>query len=84
MKYASLPILLLIAGCNTIPAKPEWPAAPDVSECPELAVAPTTEKLSELLSVVTANYGKYHECTARVQAWQSWYKEQKKIYEESK
>ena len=84
MKYIVLLCALLVAGCDHIPAKPDWPAAPNVGDCPELDLAVPSEKLSELLSTVTTNYGKYHECSARVQAWNEWYKEQKKIYEEAK
>lgn len=75
---------LLLSGCVTFSAKPKWPDQPNVGSCPELAESSQTEKLSELLKVVTINYGKYHECTARVEAWQQWYEKQKKIYEEAK
>lgn len=85
MKWSILACSLLLAGCNHMPAKPDWPKAPNVESCPEqLKDAPVTEKLSVLMETVTANYGTYHECKARVEAWQQWYKDQKKIYEEAK
>ena len=84
MKWSIILCAVFLAGCQTIPAKPEWPAAPNVGACPELSDAMPSEKLSELLSTVATNYGKYHECKARVEAWQQWYNEQKKIYEQAK
>lgn len=84
MKYVLILSAFLLAGCGHNSMRPEWPDAPNVGACPELDIAPNTEKLSELLSVVTANYGRYHECTARVEAWQEWYDKQKKIYQEVK
>lgn len=86
MKYLILLSTLLISGCwETIPSKPDWPAPPNVQICTDLLlVADGTEKLSETLSVITKNYGKYHECKATVEAWSAWYIDQKKIYEEAK
>ena len=53
--------------------------------CPELYLVPEdTTKLSETLTVVTKNYGLYHECSAKVNTWIEWYIEQKKIYDEIK
>lgn len=73
----------LLSGCSVFNVKPKWPKAPDISECPELTlVAEGTTKLSDTLYVITENYGKYNICKARVEAWQQWYSEQKKIYEE--
>lgn len=84
MKWNIILCAVLLAGCNTIPPQyPKWPDSPKVGTCPELDTAMPSEKLSDLLSTVTKNYGKYHECTARVQAWEQWYKEQKGIYEET-
>ena len=82
----ALAIALVAGGCCTFSTKPKWPVAPDIkSTCPELALVPLgTEKLSETLNVITKNYGEYHECKARVEAWNAWYAEQKKIYEAAK
>ena len=84
MKSILLLSVLLLCGCTTFPSKPAWPKAPEVDSCTDLSIVANTEKLSETLSVITQNYGKYHECKARVEAWQDWYNEQKKIYEDSK
>ena len=41
-------------------------------------------KASELLDTVVQNYGACHENAAKLEAWQEWYKEQKKIFESVK
>jgi hypothetical protein len=86
MRIALLLCTVLLAGCwDTIPARPDWPASPNLGSCPELALVPAgTEKLSETLVVITKNYSEYHICKDRVESWAAWYLEQKKIYEESK
>jgi hypothetical protein len=88
MKLSAVFLSLLLAGCaTTVPVKPFFPNIPDSlkESCPELLLIPEgTEKLSEVLTVVTANYGEYHICRSRVDAWIKWYNEQKKIYEELK
>jgi len=41
-------------------------------------------KASELLDTVVQNYGACHENAAKLEAWQEWYREQKKIFESVK
>ena len=41
-------------------------------------------KASKLLDRVVENYGACHENSARLEAWQEWYREQKKIFESVK
>ena len=80
-------LVFLLAGCTTVPVTvpfPETPASLKQS-CPDLQLVPVgTEKLSEVLSTVSKNYGQYHECQILVEAWQQWYKDQKEIYEKVK
>lgn len=45
---------------------------------------PSTVKASDLLGTVVDNYGSYHEIAAKLVAWQTWYVEQKKIFEQVK
>jgi hypothetical protein len=54
------------------------------ASCDQLTAAPITNKLSVLISNVTTNYGKYHECSYKVDAWNNWYIEQKKIFDSVK
>lgn len=81
-------ICLLLAGCSTtVPVKRHFPEVPQVlkTPCSELnEVKEGTTKLSEVLTVVTENYSKYHECKITVDAWIEWYDQQKKIFEEVK
>jgi hypothetical protein len=46
--------------------------------------APSEIKASQLLDRVVENYGSCHENAAKLEAWQEWYKEQKKIFESVK
>lgn len=86
MKKLLLISLLALAGCSTVvPVKMSFPQVPEElkKSCPALKeVDPETTKLTEVLKVVTANYGQYHECQVNLDAWIQWYDSQKKIFEE--
>jgi len=45
---------------------------------------PSEVKASQLLDTVVQNYGACHENAAKLEAWQEWYREQKKIFESVK
>ena len=86
MKYL-LPILLL-AGCSSfkspVVVSASWPDAPlsMMEACPDLKPVDTnTDKLSDVLTVVTDNYTQYYLCAGKVDDWNNWYNTQKKIYE---
>jgi hypothetical protein len=67
-----------------LPVTQKFPAVPDelTKPCPALnLVKEDTTQLSEILMVVTKNYSQYHECQAKVDAWNEWHKSQKKIFE---
>jgi hypothetical protein len=50
--------------------------------CPDLGqLDPSSEKISELLIVVTKNYGEYYDCKVKVDNWIEWYTTQKKIFD---
>lgn len=75
---------IILTGCVSVGA-PKFPDAPkEIKEpCPKLKLVDRDEeKLSEVLKVVVENYGKYHECAAKVEAWIKWHNEQQEIYEE--
>lgn len=80
-----LSLAFFLSGCGVVvPKFPSYPEEIGVP-CPELVlVDEKEEKLSEVLKVVTKNYGQYHECRAKVQAWIDWHKEQKQIFEDIK
>ena len=77
-------ILVLLVGCTeTIPVNHTFPKAPDDLKvaCPDLQQTDPTTKLSDVVKVVTANYGQYHACKIKVDAWIEWYNSQNKIFE---
>jgi hypothetical protein len=82
-KIILIAALLSLSGCATkVPVAMKFPAAPEglLTTCAELEkIPPTEEQLSELAKVVVKNYGHYHECRAKVDAWIDWYNQQKKI-----
>ena len=77
---------LLLTGCVATPVARNFPDVPAslTTACDQLTAAPITDKLSVLISNVTTNYGKYHECSYKVDAWNNWYTEQKKIFDSVK
>lgn len=85
-KFLVLIPVMLLTGCFTVPVKRNFPEVPQeiMVGCPELKEVQPTEKLSEVLKVVAENYGQYHECRAKVDAWVDWYKSQKEIFDSVK
>lgn len=81
-----LPILLLTGCFGSVPVKRTFPEAPQEFKvaCPDLQLVEPTTKLSDVVSTVAKNYGQYHECKAKVDAWTEWYESQKKIFESVK
>ena len=86
MRY--LLIALLLAGCSTtVPVQPKFPnPGPELmKKCGELKkIEGDKVAITELLKVVVYNYSLYYECSTKVEGWQEWYNEQKKIYESAK
>lgn len=81
-----IPILLLAACSTTTPVKRNFPEVPaELKEaCPDLKQTQPTDKLSDVLKVVVENYGQYHECRTKVDAWNEWYNSQKQIFDSVK
>jgi hypothetical protein len=86
MKLAVVVSLLFITGCVATPVAREFPAAPAslTAACAALIDVPATDKLSVVLTTVTRNYAQYQECSIRVDSWNQWYNEQKKIFDSVK
>lgn len=81
-----IPVLFLV-GCLNTPVKRTFPNVPEdlLKACPDLElIKPDTDKLSDVLLVVTDNYGEYHQCRIKVDAWIEWYKTQKIIFDSVK
>jgi hypothetical protein len=86
MKY--LLIALLIAGCSTtVPVTQKFPnATPELmKKCESLRkVEGDKVAITEMLKVIVQNYSLYYECSTKVDGWQDWYNEQKKIFDSVK
>lgn len=84
--FIFLPIVFLLSGCLTTPVKRKFPEVPQVLmvACPDLKQIEPTDKLSEVIKVVSDNYGTYHECRIAVETWIEWYKTQKDIFDSVK
>jgi hypothetical protein len=76
-------LVILLSGCVTTPVQRNFPDIPPSlrSGCEDLTLIDQgTDKLSEVLVVVTSNYAKYHDCQIKVETWQQWYKTQRDIF----
>ena len=83
MRY--LLIALLLAGCSTsIPVTPKFPnATPELmKKCEDLKkIEGDKVAITDMLKVIVTNYTMYYECSTKVDGWQDWYNEQKKIHD---
>jgi uncharacterized lipoprotein YmbA len=88
MKYVSLLLAALLTACSTtIPVTQKFPDVPKslVERCESLRkIEGDKVAITEMLKVVVQNYGMYYECAAKVDGWNDWYLEQKRIYESVK
>ena len=88
MKYIILSLTLVLAACSTpVPVKQKFPDVPKalVEKCDSLKkIEGDRVAITEMLKVVVQNYGMYYECAAKVDGWNEWYLEQKRIYESVK
>lgn len=84
-----LSLALSLMGCSTayLSAKPKWPeAVKELQEpCPDLQkIEGDKVAITELLKSVINNYTLYYQCSLKNEGWNTWYNEQKKIYESEK
>jgi hypothetical protein len=90
MKTFILGLAVLLTGCSlTTPVKRNFPdAVPSLQEkCPVLSTVESTGKevsITDLLKTVVKNYGSYYECANKVDGWNEWYDNQRKIFESVK
>ena len=87
MKYIVLSLALVLAACSTAPVKQKFPEVPKalIERCESLKkIEGDSVAITEMLKVVVQNYGMYYECAAKVDGWNDWYLEQKRIYESVK
>jgi hypothetical protein len=87
MKYIILSLAMFLAACSTAPVTQKFPDVPKalVERCESLRkIEGDKVAITEMLKVVVQNYGMYYECAAKVDGWNDWYLEQKRIYESVK
>jgi len=86
-KLALLAIVVMLAGCQSVPVVPTWPEVPAelLQPCPDLkTVDPTNDKLSVLVETVADNYKEYYGCKDKVDDWVTWYSGQQKLWKSLK
>jgi hypothetical protein len=80
-----VPLLVLaLSGCSTtVPVVAKFPEVPSqlTVACAKLKEADSKPELSELTKTILHNYAEYHICAIRLDAWNEWYIEQKKLFE---
>ena len=82
-----IPIILLISGCAStpVPIERKFPPYPSAlsTKCEPLKPIEANDKLpiTDMLKTVVENYVRYYNCAIKVEGWQEWYTEQKKIFE---
>lgn len=84
-KFLLLPLTVMLASCSITaePLHPKFPEAPATlqEKCATLKEASEGMTLSEFTKVVVQNYVLYHECERKLEGWNEWYTNQKKIFE---
>ena len=90
-KLALFFVISLLASCSMfkqpVPVVPKFPeATPELmKKCEELkTIEGDKVAITDVLKIVVHNYSLYYECSTKVEGWQEWYTEQKKIYEKIK
>jgi hypothetical protein len=86
--FAALFFVLLTGCATTVPVTASFPGSvPELmKQCEDLKKVEVSGPVSitDLLKVVVANYSLYYQCANKVEGWQDWYNEQKKIFESAK
>jgi hypothetical protein len=81
-------LAVFLTGCSiSVPVKRTFPNAPAelMEPCGELTkLKDGTTQLSDMLNVITENYGQYHECKIKNDLWINWYNQQKKTFDSVK
>lgn len=82
MKIIVILTLLSLTSCTTA-VKREFPSIPPslTTTCQELILVDDNATFSAVLSVVTDNYARYHECKLKSEMWLNWYNTQKAIFD---
>lgn len=80
-------LLVLLTACSVVPVKRKFPDAPEVllKTCEDLRTLEGNKvAITDLLKTIVDNYRIYYECSNKVDGWQDWYKDQKRIFDSVK
>lgn len=87
-RLLALFVIVPLIGCSTTaPVVAKFPPAPPelMKKCEELKqVEAGKNNITDLLKTVVHNYQLYYACSIKVEGWQEWHGEQKKIFESVK
>lgn len=76
MKYILI-LTMLLSGCATISVGKPWPIQEDaylLQTCSQLLqIEKGKQSMAEIVDIVEANYGKWHECKIKTDSWIEWY-----------
>lgn len=83
---AIIALSVLTACTATAPVARKFPDVPAslTKSCAPLKEVQKTDKLSEVLIVVTDNYALFHECEIKTELWLKWYRDQKSNFDSVK
>ncbi len=88
MRILVFSFVLFISGCSLfqkpVPIAPQWPDVPLQlkKKCEELkTIAGEKISVTDMMKVIVENYALHYQCSTKVEGWNEWYEEQKKIYE---
>lgn len=85
MKILAPVLLVLLVGCTTVvPVKQKFPdAIPALTEkCEDLRkIEGDRVAITDMLKTIVENYSLYYQCSAKVDGWNEWYQQQRKLYE---
>lgn len=84
-----LPFLLTSCAMfqTVVPVERHFPDVPKTlqEKCEDLkTIQGDKVSITDMLKVVVENYKLYYTCSTKVDGWNEWYKEQKKIFDEVK
>ena len=88
MRTLIIGLIVLLVGCSTpVPVKQKFPDVPKVlvEKSESLRkIEGDRVAITEMLKVIVHNYGLYYECSTKVDGWNEWYSDQKRIYDSVK
>jgi len=75
MKYITI-LSIFLAGCQNVTMGSPWPKIPSTTylePCKSLLLADKEKSMAELIDIIEANYGLWHECNLKNNSWIEWY-----------